>query len=170
MSRVLCFRNRQRAHALDVPLLRRIVRSLLEKEWRLTDYELAFHFVDAAEMTCVNEQYLHHSGSTDVITFNYGETAAGIEHESKGRNAKSKAPPLHGEIYISVPNAVAQAKEFGTSWQSEVVRYAIHGLLHLRGYDDVDPASRRVMKREEERSLKAIERRFPLRNLARKRK
>ena len=44
-----------------------------------------------------------------------------------------------------------------------MLSHAIHGVLHLRGYDDLDPAARRVMKREENRLVKEVERGFPVR-------
>ena len=43
---------------------------------------------------------------------------------------------LHGEIFICVDEAIRQARRFGTIWQSEIVRYLIHGVLHLLGFDD----------------------------------
>ena len=49
-----------------------------------------------------------------------------------------------------------QAGEFGTAWPEELARYVIHGLLHLHGYDDLEPAKRRVMKREENRLVKCF--------------
>ena len=49
--------------------------------------------------------------------------------------------------FICVDDAVAQAKEFETDWWSEMVRYLIHGVLHLLGYDDLQPDLRRAMKR-----------------------
>ena len=64
-------------------------------------------------------------------------------------------------------DAIAQAREFRTSWQSELARYVIHGVLHLRGYDDIRAADRRKMKREENRLLKEIARLFPLKELGR---
>ena len=150
---VLIFQNRQREKALNIPLLRRVVRFVLEEEFRVRDYELGFHFVIALEMARVNEQFLQHEGSTDVITFDHG----------------SSAQSLHGEIFISVPDAVTQAREFKTSWQSETARYVIHGLLHLCGYDDLQPAKRREMKREEKRLMKVVVSRFDVRELARTR-
>ena len=48
--------------------------------------------------------------------------------------------PLHGEIFICVDEAVWQARKFRTSWQSEIVRYLVHGVLHLLGHDDSRPA------------------------------
>ena len=74
---------------------------------------------------------------------------------------------MHGEIFISVPDAVQQAREFRTTWTEELVRYLIHGLLHLRGYDDLQPALRRVMKREEQRVLRLVAAQFDLREIGR---
>ena len=61
-----------------------------------------------------------------------------------------------------------QAKEFKTSWQSELTRYVIHGLLHLRGHDDRETTARRAMKKEENRLLRETSREFSLSRLARK--
>lgn len=151
---LLSFRNRQRVRPLNVPFLRRIVRHLLKEEFDVREHELCFHFVDGAEMARVNEQFLQHEGSTDVITFDYAES---ISEQS-----------LHGEIYISIRDAVEQAREFGTTWQSELVRYIIHGLLHLRGYDDLRPKERRRMKREENRLLHSVAADFPIREVTQK--
>ena len=148
----LAFRNRQRTQSLNVPLLRRLTRHLLRKELSIDGYELGVHFVEETEMARLNSTFLHHEGSTDVITFDH-------------RTGEFQ-PPLHGEIFISVPDAVKQAREFGTTWQSEVARYIIHGVLHLCDYDDVHPTKRREMKREENRLLLRTAKRFPLKSIA----
>ena len=158
MPAVLAFRNRQRVRPLCLPVIRRITRQLLVKAMGVTDYELGFHFVDAAEMARVNQTYLQHEGSTDVITFDHNDG-----DETNGANPSR----LHGEIFISVPDAVLQARAFSTTWTEELMRYIIHGLLHLRGYDDLQPALRRVMKREEERFLDLADAQFDLREIAR---
>jgi rRNA maturation RNase YbeY len=62
--------------------------------------------------------------------------------------------------------AVLQARKFGTSWQSEVVRYLVHGVLHLTGFDDSSAGARRKMKREENRRLDELSRRFTLAQLS----
>jgi ssRNA-specific RNase YbeY (16S rRNA maturation enzyme) len=54
-------------------------------------------------------------------------------------------------------------------WQAEVVRYAVHGILHLLGHDDSHLAARRDMKRAEDRCLRSLASRFPLTKLARRR-
>jgi len=153
---ILAFRNRQQTHLLNLPLLRRLTCHVLEHELGVNQYELGFHFVEPEEMARVNQQFLQHDGSTDVITFDH----AALETD---------APNLHGEIFISVADAVKQAREFGTTWQAELARYIIHALLHLRGHDDVNPAARRVMKREEDRLLRRVFAEFPLAALARTR-
>jgi probable rRNA maturation factor len=92
-------------------------------------------------MTRLNEEHLKHKGPTDVIAFNYrpgAERAAGGE-------------PLHGDIFLCLEVARRQARAFRATWQEEMVRYLIHGLLHLQGFDDLDAVSRREMKAIEDR-------------------
>jgi probable rRNA maturation factor len=152
MSRVLVLSNEQRTRALDLRLLRKITLQLLSPLLDQTSFELGFHFVGAKKMAKVNEAFLQHTGSTDVITFDYAE------------------PPgdqLHGEIFICVDDAISQAREFGTSWQREVTRYVVHSLLHLLGYDDLKPALRKKMKAEENRLMKILEKSFPLEKIDR---
>lgn len=158
MSRTLSVRNRQRTRAIDTRLLRRIARWALQDALGLADYELGVHLVAAPAMARINEGYLGHPGSTDVITFNHAEPAAG---------ASGPGAALHGELFICIDDAIAQARAFQTTWPEEIVRYLLHGLLHLRGYDDLTPAARRIMKREENRLVRAAAGAFPLRRLSR---
>jgi probable rRNA maturation factor len=148
---VLSLRNRQRTRSIDLHLLRKITRLCLKDIFTQPHYELGIHLIGAEEMAEVNQRFLQHSGSTDVITFDYAET----------KNI------LHGEIFISVDDAVSQAKEFRTTWQSELIRYVVHGILHLRGFDDLNPVARKIMKREENRVVTELTRRFPLNKLLR---
>jgi len=106
----------------------------------------------------LNEMFLQHEGSTDVITFDHVEPGT--------RNVECETG-LHGELFICVDEAVWQARRFRTTWQSEVVRYIVHGVLHLRGFDDRRVTERRRMKREEGRLLRWLTARFPLSHLGR---
>jgi probable rRNA maturation factor len=142
--------NRQRTQKINARLLKQIVGELFV-ELEIETAELGISLVSAREMTLVNETFLQHEGSTDVITFDHAE----------------KRKYFHGELFICVEEAVLQAKEFGTSWQSEVMRYIVHGVLHLLGYDDLKPHLRRVMKREENRLVRRLARRFALAELSR---
>ena len=150
MSRTLVFSNRQRVRRSDTALLRRITLHVLREQLQIADFELALHPVAAPEMARVNQAFLNHEGSTDVITFNHSEEAC---------------INLHGEIFLCLDDAVKQATQFRTTWQSEVARYVIHGLLHLCGHDDLKPVARRVMKREENRLVREISTEYSLTQL-----
>ncbi len=147
----LTLRNRQRAHRLDLRLFRQIAHSFLRERLGNRPYEIGLSIIAAPEMATLNRRHLQHAGSTDVISFGY------VEPESSG--------PLIGDIFICMDDALQQAKQFKTSWQSELLRYFVHGVLHLQGYDDLEPAARRIMKREEHRSLRQLSGSFCLRAL-----
>jgi probable rRNA maturation factor len=115
--------------------------------------ELGVNLVAAPEMTLINETFLRHEGSTDVITFDYSNAECGV---------RSAELNLHGELFICVDEAVLQARQFKMTWQSEIVRYLVHGILHLLGHDDRHPAARRRMKREENRRLAGLSKKFNL--------
>jgi probable rRNA maturation factor len=155
--RLLRFFVRQSARPLDRPLLRRAARFLLEDLLGRRDYELGAHFIGASEMARLNETFLGHEGSTDVITFNY-------EAETPRHDPAAK---LCGEIFISIDDALIHARRFRVPWPWEVTRYLVHGVLHLEGFDDTRPAARRAMKRRENKLLKALSARFDLGKLAR---
>jgi len=133
---------------------------LLTELLELEAFDLSIIIVRAPEMAHINQSFLQHEGSTDVITFDYAETGT--------RNTQHATRSLHGELFICINDAIAQAREFRTTWQSELARYVIHGVLHLRGYDDIRAADRRKMKREETRLLQEITRLFPLKELGRR--
>ena len=140
-SRVLTIGNRQRDCRIDGVFLKKLVRVHLQDQLRLNHYDLGIHLVSARRMGEANEMHLQHEGATDVITFDYAE---------------SGQKNLHGELLVCPSVAVEQAREFGTTWESEILRYIIHGVLHLRGYDDRTTGDRRVMQREENRLLKGL--------------
>jgi probable rRNA maturation factor len=151
--------NRQRTKKINTRLLRQIVGGLFA-ELKITEAELGINLTAAPEMTLVNETFLQHEGSTDVITFDHA-----VAEKRKAESGKQK--PLHGELFVCVDEAVLQAKKFGVNWQSEVVRYIVHGVLHLLGHDDLRADLRRKMKREENRLVRLLARRFALAQLSR---
>jgi probable rRNA maturation factor len=157
-SRTLTLRNRQHTRAADLRRLRRLTATLLQNLLEVEQFDLGIYLMGTTEITRLNETFLRHKGSTDVITFNYAEKARPASGRSGGRDTRTKL--VHGEIFICIDEAVAQARRFRTSWQSELIRYLIHGLLHLRGYDDQNTSARRKMKREEDRLLRRLAGRY----------
>jgi probable rRNA maturation factor len=88
--------------------------------------ELSVVLLDDAEIARMNRQYLKHEGPTDVISFT-------LHHRGD--------PPL-GDVYVGVEQAVRQAAELGVSPAEEVLRLAVHGTLHVLGYDHPKEAGR----------------------------
>jgi probable rRNA maturation factor len=162
----LSVRHLDRPVRVEARLLRRIAWAALDLLPSGTrsrpaprQHEVAFHLAGDRRMAALNEQHLGHGGPTDVITFDYGVPVP---------SPAAGAAGLRGDVFIGVDVARRQAREFGTTWTAEVVRYLVHGLLHLQGYDDLEPAARRVMKREENRLVRALAIRFDFRRLARR--
>jgi rRNA maturation RNase YbeY len=160
----ITIRNRQRVRRINARLLQEITEAMLTKLPGVHSHELCLHFVAAPEMARLNQQFLGHKGATDVITFDHSDRPSrSTRHVAR---TPRPAPHLHGEIFICLKAAVVQARQFRTTWQSELVRYVIHGLLHLIGYDDLRPHARVKMKRKENRLLRQICGRFVLLKLA----
>ena len=161
------FINRQRTRNINLRRLKLIADALIA-HLEVSDAELGVHLVGVPEMIRLNKTFLHHTGSTDVIAFDYADPGGQcFVTAPKVRAKTTRCPPLHGEIFICVDEAMRAARRFHTGWQSEIVRYLIHGVLHLQGYDDSHPGARRKMKREEDRRLRALSRQFSLAQLAR---
>jgi probable rRNA maturation factor len=162
----LILRNRQRARRIDTRLLKKAAGTLLDELIAVADYKLCIHLVAAPEMTRLNERFLRHAGSTDVITFDYAGGQRFVAAPEFGATTERCPPKLRGEIFICVDEAVVQARRFHTTWQSEILRYLSHGVLHLLGHDDTRAAARARMKREEDRLLRQLSKRLVLSRLA----
>ena len=109
---------------------------------------VSFVLVTPARMARLNAMHLHHEGTTDVITYDWrGQTTFGPAEDET---------PL-AEIFICPQVAREYARRLGTTASHELLLYAVHGLLHLAGEDDLDEASRRSMRAAEARVLSALE-------------
>lgn len=88
--------------------------------------EVSIALVDDPAMHALNKQYRGKDKPTDVLSFamSDGEPMPGM-------------PALLGDVVISVDTALRQAETVGHSLADEVSQLAIHGVLHLLGYDDV---------------------------------
>ncbi len=167
MSGRLAILNRQIAAPVEVRLLRRLVRILLNDLLEQNEFALGICLIDSREMARLNETFLKHKGSTDVITFDYSRAPS--PSPSVARRRRMPNDVLEGEIFICMDEAITHAFRFRTTWQKELARYVVHGVLHLCHYDDLRPQDRREMKREENRLLRELDRSLSLQNLERSR-
>lgn len=152
--KAITVRDRQSACPVDLAFLKRIIRVLLLEKLELRQFDLGVYLLSAAEMERLNSEHLGHDGPTDVITFDYGSNA------SEGL--------VHGELLLCPEVALDQAIQFHTTWEEEIVRYVVHGILHLLGFDDRYAACRRIMKTREDQLVRQLSDQFDLAHLARK--
>jgi probable rRNA maturation factor len=138
----LVVRNRQRAWRVNGRALRRATQRLLEQLLGLRRYLLGVHLVSPRRMAGLNRLWLGHDGPTDVITFDH--------------RAETPDLDVHGEIFLCPDMAAVQARRFRATRDAELLRYLVHGILHLCGYDDRTPALRRRMKQRETRLLRDL--------------
>lgn len=103
--------------------------------------------VDDRRIAQLNEAHLQHIGPTDVITFDLRDEPV--------RNGAERPQKIEGEIVLSVETAAREAAQRGHAPESEAALYAVHGVLHLLGYDDADDEQARRMHAEEDEVLAA---------------
>lgn len=113
--------------------------------------EIQIVFVTVPRMTALNALHLHHSGPTDVITYDLRQ-----QNDAFAMPAEFGDPTL-AEIYVCPEVARTQAPQFNETPSRELFRYAAHGLLHLAGEDDLTSEALASMRKAEQRVLEAAE-------------
>ena len=98
--------------------------------------EVGYLFCDDEHILEVNRQYLGHDYYTDIITFDY-----------------STPSTLNGDIFISLDTVRSNAEMVGVSFEQELLRILIHGILHLTGQGDKTPETKAQMTEKENRAL-----------------
>lgn len=93
-------------------------------------------FCNDERMIQVNYEFLGHDYYTDIITFDYSEPGV-----------------VSGDMYISLDTVLSNSSKFKTSYEQELLRVIIHGVLHLCGINDKGRGERAVMEAAEERAL-----------------
>lgn len=123
--------------------LKKILEDAMKVEHlRKTSFNVIF--VDRKKIHQLNKEYRHIDHETDVITF-------ALEDESSVRLPKGIR--VLGDIYICVPKAVEQAKEYGHSFERELSFLAVHGFYHLLGYDHQTKEEEEIMFSKQEAIL-----------------
>ena len=98
--------------------------------------EIAYIFVDDEKILEVNRQYLGHDYYTDSITFDYCE-----------------GDVSSGDLFISLDTVRTNAEQVGATYEEELHRVIIHGILHLCGINDKGPGEREIMEAAEDKAL-----------------
>lgn len=117
-----------------------IVATIEKKKRKAGD--ISFVFCSDAFLLEMNKEYLNHDTYTDIITFDYSK-----------EDAKQ---PISGDIFISIDRVQENADQFSKTFEEELHRVIIHGVLHLLGYKDKTKIAKAEMTKQEDLCLKAF--------------
>ena len=98
--------------------------------------DIAYIFCNDDKILEVNNEYLQHDYYTDIITFDYCE-----------------GDVISGDLFISLDTVRSNSELVGASYEQELYRVIIHGILHLCGIDDKAPGEREIMEAAENKAL-----------------
>jgi probable rRNA maturation factor len=111
------------------------ILKIIEKEDKEL-IQLTYIFCSDAYLLQINKEYLNHDTYTDIITFPY-----------------LSPPHIEGDIFISIDRIKENAQEFNTTFDEELRRVMIHGVLHLCGYPDKTEEEAALMRVKEAEAL-----------------
>ena len=98
--------------------------------------DIAYIFCNDEKILEVNKEYLQHDYYTDIITFDYSE-----------------ADSISGDLFISLDTVRSNSEQLGVSYEQELHRVIIHGILHLCGINDKGEGEREIMEAAENNAL-----------------
>ncbi len=101
--------------------------------------DIAYIFCDDKKILEINREYLRHDYFTDIITFDYCENNI-----------------ISGDIFISLDTVRTNAEEYNVSFENELHRVIIHGILHLCGQDDTSDKLQEEMTQKENLALELL--------------
>ncbi|MFB1099032.1 MULTISPECIES: rRNA maturation RNase YbeY [Bacillaceae] len=131
-----------------VDLIDRLIQYAADAEKITEEAEMSITFVDNAEIQVINRNYRQKDVPTDVISFAMQE-----EGEGEQQIIGEEIPIVYGDIIISVDKAKEQAEEYQHSVERELGFLALHGFLHLLGYDHMNEADEKKMFGRQEEIL-----------------
>jgi rRNA maturation RNase YbeY len=99
--------------------------------------DINYIFCDDDYLLNINNQYLNHDTLTDIISFDY-----------------SVGNELHGDIFISTERVSDNAKDFNVTFEDELKRVLVHGVLHYCGYKDKSESDEQLMRNKEDEKIK----------------
>lgn len=123
------------AHVGRMSRLLKQARGMIRGELR----EVSIAIVGDRKMARLHEGFMGIAGPTDVLTFE-------LQHDNRGRVTA-------GEVVVNAQEAARQARAHGVQLEDELLLYALHGLLHLSGYNDTTKSAYTKMHRTEDRIL-----------------
>lgn len=154
----ITFFDEQTVKPLSEELEQTITKALLQVE-KMAGFSFALNILlaDDNEIARLNSEFRGMDSTTDVLSFPEYELGGALlqtvlqeqELERSGENI------VVGDIAISMPRALEQAEEYGHSLSRELSFLAVHGTLHLLGYDHMTPEDETLMRQKQKEVLDA---------------
>lgn len=118
----------QSRYPVDRKMIRQRAIQVLNEN-KVTDAQVDISIVGSRKIKVLNESQLKHEGATDVLSFPQHE-----RHQMDDFPMPEGMPPHLGDIVISFPAAVTNARRFGKKVDDQICFFVEHGLMHLLGY------------------------------------
>lgn len=99
--------------------------------------DINYIFCDDVYLLNINQQYLDHDTLTDIISFDY-----------------SVGNELHGDIFVSIERVRENAQDFNVTFDEELKRVLVHGVLHYCGFKDKSEEDEKLMRQKEDEKIK----------------
>lgn len=101
-----------------------------------TEGEINYIFCDDEYLHKINLEYLNHDTLTDIISFDY-----------------TMGNEISGDVFVSIERVLDNSKDYNTSFDNELKRVLVHGILHYCGYKDKAEADEALMRSKEDEKL-----------------
>lgn len=130
-----------------IQLVGSVIQTAMKVENIDESSEVSISFVNDEQIQELNREYRQKDEPTDVLSFPMNEG------EDVDVDFGDGMPQLLGDVIISIPRVEAQAKEYGHDFKRELCFLAVHGFLHLIGYDHETEAEEAIMFKKQEEIL-----------------
>lgn len=142
---------------LDVPenkeyisLINKVIKECYnEEQWLNRNLYINVVLTNSDNIKKINKKYRNIDEETDVLSFPIFEKEELI-------NANKKHKDILGDIVISIPKIISQAKEYGHNTKGELSYMIVHSFYHLLGYDHMTEEDKEIMRRKEEKVLEVF--------------
>ncbi len=154
---MLLIENEQASHEFTKELedvITLVCEKSLSYEGFKQDAQISVTIVDDEEIRAINKEHRNIDSPTDVLSFpmlEFDEDGEPVtEYDFDGEEI------VLGDIVISMERAVAQAQSYGHSIKREIAFLTAHSMLHLLGYDHMEPEEEKIMFKKQEEILSAL--------------
>lgn len=128
----------------ELDMIEKLFHSIVKMENLSGEMEVSVTFVDNEKIRELNRQYRNIDKPTDVLSFPL---------EDETFESDEPMPRFFGDIVISIPKAKQQALDYNHSFQRELAFLAVHGFLHLLGYDHQTEEEEKIMFQKQKEIL-----------------